>query len=117
LAHDEGGADRPPRSVTEEIAEIEAELRQILPRARISRWDKWNWGVGLALATGGIVLAPLSAGLSLGATALGLVLILADMAKKIRESAQTDEDVRRADELIARLGRLRDRLTRPDDDR
>ena len=93
-----------------EIAAIRTRLAALWPHARISRWDIGVWVAGGMLGIGGIVLAPVSGGLSLLASLLGLVLILIDVAKKLRDGARTPEARHEAIALLERLERLEERL-------
>lgn len=98
----------PPREESEsEIAEIRDEIaRQSRKSKPIGDWDWLNVGVSLLLATGGIVAAPFSGGLSLAASALGMGWLGIDTIKKITESAEDDLVERDTNELVERLSFL-----------
>ncbi len=78
-----------------------------MPRSKnISRWEQANWSISLTLAVGGIVLAPVSGGLSLIASLLGIVWLLIDMLKKIRATSNCAAQQEEADGLLDRMNFL-----------
>lgn len=86
-----------------EIKGIAYETRVLIPSAKISKWDKANWIIALTLALGGLAAAPFSGGTSLVLTILGIIWLLIDMVKKIRETARDKETKVRAEKLHERL--------------
>lgn len=89
-----------------EINSIAKQTKLLLPSAKISTWDKVNWGVALTLALGGLAAAPFSGGASLVLTILGVVWLLIDMVKKISETARDKKTRTDADQLYERLAFL-----------
>lgn len=86
-----------------EITEIAIQTQTLIPSANISAWDKLNWVVALVLAIGGLAAAPFSSGISLVATALGIIWLLIDMVKKISETARDNDAKTHAEKLHERL--------------
>ena len=92
-----------PQHALAEIKDIATQTSELIPEAEISTWDKVNWGVAITLAIGGLVAAPFSGGASLIATFLGIVWLLIDIVKKIRETAKDKATKAHADQLRSRL--------------
>ena len=74
-----------------EVVAIASRTRKLLPFARISLWDKINWGVALTIALAGLAAAPFSGGLSLIATLIGTIWIVIDILKKVREKSVNEK--------------------------
>ena len=98
------------REVRDELLQIQREMLELKLNTGITSWDIAIWIIGGILAIIGLIAAPFSAGASLIATVLGLLLILVDAVKKIRDNAQNPEDRKRAQELINRTKALHQKL-------
>ena len=76
---------------------------EILPSERISTWDKTNWSIALTIAIVGISLTQISGGLSLIASLLGILWLLIDVWKKIRETSTNEKRREEAADNIERI--------------
>lgn len=95
------------RQSREEISVLLRRGMDMLPSTDISPWDKTNWAVALTLAIGGITLSPVSGGLSLLASVLGILWLLTDIFKKIRDSSRDSEHQKEASDILERLDFLK----------
>lgn len=67
-----------------------------------SWWDEAMWGLGITVGVAGVALAPPTGGLSISVTVISLVLLAADMAKKINA-------IRGNEQIRARVATLHQR--------